>query len=359
VIGLALYPISAYRGTISPLSPMPIDIIPYEPYHPHLGYTLAIACQVWIGVALYSRHLSDRAHARTALYALAIVLPVYGEVGSYLISLIRPAPETPLGYELTHINADLLDSLPLDTRLSPHALSLLAGLAMALVALSIARLVYGTLRLRRRLASARPLVNTAHVDLARRLASTAGALGFTTPRVFVTEIDAPLAFTTGLVRPSIYVTTSLMSLLSVDEVIAVLCHEWAHVLRRDNLWNALVRLMRDTLWFLPGGYLAWRRMIMSQDEVCDALAVRMTGQPLVLARALVKVASARAPTRAPSATDTYFSFGYDSLHARVEQMIRLHEVSAAGEDRPAYPVGVYLFIVLFLLLAILPALLGS
>jgi Zn-dependent protease with chaperone function len=338
---------------------MPIDIIPYEPYHPHLGYTLAIGCLAWLGATWYSRRLSDRAHARTTLYALAIVLPVYGEAASYLVSLIRPAPETPLGYELTHINADLLERLPLDTRLSPAALALLLAFALALVALSAARIAYGTLRLRRCLAGARPLASTAHAGLAERLAATAVALGCPMPSVFVTEIDVPLAFTTGITRPSIYVTVALLSLLTADEVVVVLCHEWAHILRRDNLRNALVRLARDTLWFLPAGYLAWRRMIASQDEACDALAARMTGQPLVLARALVKVASVGAPATSPSIAATHFSFGRAALQSRVEQMVRLSEAGVPRLERPACPTGVYLFMGFFLMLAILPALLGS
>jgi hypothetical protein len=34
------------------------------------------------------------------LYALAIVLPSYAEATAYLIDLIRPEPDTPLGYLL-------------------------------------------------------------------------------------------------------------------------------------------------------------------------------------------------------------------------------------------------------------------
>jgi hypothetical protein len=53
------------------------------------------------------------------LYALAIVLPSYAEATAYLIDLIRPEPDTPLGYLLTHIHAYVLQRIPIDSFLSP------------------------------------------------------------------------------------------------------------------------------------------------------------------------------------------------------------------------------------------------
>jgi Zn-dependent protease with chaperone function len=77
--------------------------------------------------------------------------------------------------------------------------------------------------------------------------------------------------TAGILRPSVYVTTALLSLLSTDEIVAVLCHEWAYVLRRD------------TVWFLPAIHTAWRRMVDTQEAACASQAARMIGQPLSLA----------------------------------------------------------------------------
>jgi len=38
--------------------------------------------------------LRHRPHLRTALFALAICLPIYAEATSYLIYAVRPAPDT-------------------------------------------------------------------------------------------------------------------------------------------------------------------------------------------------------------------------------------------------------------------------
>jgi Zn-dependent protease with chaperone function len=149
----------------------------------------------------------------------------------------------------------------------------------------------------------------------------------------------------------------LLELLSTDEALAVLCHEWAHVLRRDTLWNWAVRLLRDVLFFLPGNHLLWQSMIDSQDEACDALAAQITKKPLVLARALVKVSSAaQAQTiKLPIPIVSSFALARATPHMRVEQMIRISD--AAQPSGRAH--GAYILAGVLLLLAVLPALLGS
>jgi hypothetical protein len=109
---------------------------------------------------------------------------------------------------------------------------------------------------------------------------------------------------------------------------------------------------------MPGNHLLWHSMIASQDEACDALAVRITRQPLALARALVKVAAAwrlhKAPIELPVASP--FALAQVSPHSRVEQMIHISDTGAADFGRSK---GAYVLAAVLLLLAVLPALLGS
>ena len=335
------------------------DIIPYDPYHPHLGYTLAITCVAWVSVALYSHfRLQHHPKWRITLYALAIVLPIYAEAVSYLIYRLRPASDTLVGYILSHFHAYVLQRIPIDTFLSPTLSAVLIGLLIVLTIGSIARFCYGSIQLSRRLVDARPLSRTPYAYLLPQLDLIGTGWGAAVPTILVTDLDAPLAFTTGLLFPSIYVTTTLLALLTTDEQIAVLCHEWAHILRRDNLWNGGIRLLRDLVAFLPGNYLLWQWMIDSQDEACDALAVQITRQPLALARALVKVANAWEAYKEPSIPRVTSPFAMISAspQPRVEQMIRLSDAEAP----PAGPArGAYVLALAQLLFAPLPALLGS
>jgi len=338
---------------------MGTDIIPYDPYHPHLGYTLLVAILAWLCVALYCRlWLKQQPRLRTMLYAVAIGLPIFGETTSYLIDQLRPAPNTPLGYVLTHFHAYVLQRIPMDTFLTPLVGMLLGALLVGLTLFSLARFGYGTWQLNRALADAAELSATEHSYLIDRLQGTATAPATPIPPILVCEIDVPLAFTTGILHPRIYVTPALLDLLTPDEMMAVLCHEWAHILRRDTFWNWLVRLLRDVVWFLPGSHLAWQSMVASQDEACDAMAVTMTRQPLTLARALVKVASAKAHSEMPSlVAASPFALAGSAPSSRVEQMIRLHERAVA--PRRLHAVGAFVLVLGMLVLSVLPALLGS
>lgn len=335
------------------------DIVPYDPYHPHLGYTLAITCLAWFSVNYYSRTFLRRyPRLRTGLYAFTIGLPLFTEALTYLIDVVRPAPDTPVGYVLTHLHANVIQRFPIDSFLSPTLGVVAAGLVMALLVVSLARYAYGSIELRRFLAGARPLAQTPYAGLLARLAGVTGASLGAIPPVFVKDAGVPLALTTGLLRPQIYITTGMCELLDEDEVLAVLCHEWAHVLRRDTLWSWMVRLLRDLGWFLPGTHLAWRHMVASQEEACDAMAASMMRQPLSLARALVKVGRALhgvEPRLSPAAS--LFALAGASPRERVEQMIDLSK-HALPQGRSA-TLGAYTLGAGLQLLAILPALLGS
>ncbi|KPV54047.1 hypothetical protein SE17_06080 [Kouleothrix aurantiaca] len=338
---------------------MGTDVIPYDPYHPHLAYTLVVACIAWVGVTLYSRwFLQHLPRLRVQLYALVIGLPLFGEGFAYLINLVRPAPETRLGYILTHFHAYYLQRLPIDSFLSPSAEEILILMLGGLATISLVRFLIGTRRLERALSTAAPLAETSYTSVMNRLLSVVNPHYGALPPIYVCNLSVQLAFTTGIARQRIYASSALLDALTTDEAVAVLCHEWAHVQRRDILWNTAVRLLRDVLWFLPSSHTAWHAMAASQDEACDALAARMTRQPLVLARALVKVASSKQNNTLPSlSTANMFARAGHTPRTRVEQMIRLSQPS--GRSGRASVIGAGLLGMLLLVASMLPALLGS
>lgn len=338
---------------------MRTDVIPYDPYHPHLVYTLVIACVAWGGVTLYSRSfLRNAPRLRVWLYALVIGLPLIGEALSYLVTLVRPAPDTPLGYLLTHFHAYYLQRLRIDSVLSPSAEETLIFMLSGLAAISLMRFVVGTRRLERALSTATLLAETPYANVVKRLLSVVDPHYGTLPPIYVYDLSVQLAFTTGIARQRIYVSSALLDALTPDEAVAVLCHEWAHVQRRDILWNTVVRLLRDVLWFLPSSHTAWHAMVASQDEACDALAARMTRQPLVLARALVKVARSKQDGALPLLSRVnMFAQAGDTPRLRVEHMIRLSQLSTTPPR--ATSIGAGMLAVIVMIAAMLPALLGS
>jgi Zn-dependent protease with chaperone function len=338
---------------------MGTSIIPYEPYHPHLGYTLVITMLTWGVVLLYNRLvLRDRPRLRVVLYGIAIVLPLYAELMSYLIYRLRPAPDTQVGWVLTHIHAFVINQIPIDTFLSAFALGGIVLLLAILLGVSLFRYYIGRMSLRDFVADATRFDPLSDPELEARLAVMSDLPTQPMPPIYMIDSPAPLALTAGLLHPRIYLSYSLTELLTPDELLAVICHEWAHVLRHDNLWNSFVRLFRDALPFLPGSQLAWKSMIASQDEACDALAVQMTREPLSLARALVKISGAWQSHQAPSlVAASPFALSVNDPQERVEQMIR---IETEEERLSRWPrIGAYFLAGTLLILALLPALLGS
>jgi Zn-dependent protease with chaperone function len=338
---------------------MGMQAIPYDPYHPHVWYTLAVTCLAWIAIAVYSqRVLRNQPRARVALLGVGIALPLFAEVGSYLIFVVRPAPESPMGALLSNFHAYYLQLLPLDTFFAP---SIVIGAVLTLSSLlivSLVRFIVGSVRLEALLRLGEPIDVQGYDELVAELHTIAATNSLRLPPIDVLPLDQPLAFTVGLLRPRIYIADGMLALLTDEEALAVFCHELAHVQRRDNLWNWAVRLLRDTAWFLPFSHAGWRLMVHSQDEACDALAVQFTGDPLSLARALVKVAGAwRNADPVSMSLATPFALARADVRSRVEQMIALSDHS---ELTPAYAIpGAYALGGVLLMLSVLPSLLGS
>lgn len=120
-----------------------------------------------------------------------------------------------------------------------------------------------------------------------------GAAQAGTPLQFVRVVPGlpTPAFTAGWIRPLIYVSGELDSALSVDQLAAIVAHEDAHRRRRDPLRLSLLRFLACVLFYLP----ALRRLAddMADEAEIDAddeAACRCV-EPLVLASAIVDLAS--------------------------------------------------------------------
>lgn len=337
---------------------MGAGVIPYEPYHPHLWYTLVFVTLARLVIAGYSRkRLSHNPQQRVKLYALALLLPVLAEVGMWLVYHLRPAPESAIGAVLTRVHVYYIQSIPIDTYISPIVTALFVIGLLVLFGNSLIVLQRGIRQLGRAMASAQPIQETRFAALLT-LIEPLERPGRRRPMIVVLESDATAAFVSGMTRPRIYVTSALLAQLSPTEALAVICHEWAHILRGDQILNWLLRPLRDVLFFVPGSFSMWRQLIVSQDEACDQLAAEMTGRPLDLARALVRVAEAyqRAPLPPAPLLSGLISDQSRDLEWRVKKMILQHQGVCSGRWTTLITLALGVALIVF---AILPALLGS
>jgi hypothetical protein len=125
----------------------------------------------------------------------------------------------------------------------------------------------------------------------------------------------------GVLRPVILLPERWLATARAESLDAVLAHELAHARRRDHLVNLAQRLVETLLFFHPGVH--WlSRSLRRQRELCaDALAVRLTGDPLALARALESVARLRAGTPAPLPVGAALGGERVSLLPRIQELI--------------------------------------
>ncbi|MCC7142142.1 MAG: hypothetical protein IT349_08590 [Candidatus Eisenbacteria bacterium] len=105
-------------------------------------------------------------------------------------------------------------------------------------------------------------------DLARRIGLRRA------PRLMTSwRVDSPQVI--GLRRPTILLPEALVSELSTTEKEMTLCHELAHV-RRKDLWLGWVPAIAERVfWFHPLVHLAAREYALAREAACDAEVIHV------------------------------------------------------------------------------------
>jgi len=164
------------------------------------------------------------------------------------------------------------------------AISLLGVIRLAGSAFQVARMLRG----RRRVREARSLARLSRLQKRMGL----GPIELTESP----HIASPMVVGRG----EICLPSGILDELSETELDAVLAHELAHVERRDGLWFPLASLVNAVLWMQPINHWVAERLRHTAELACDDRAVELTGEPLALSHALVRVATANALRPHPS-----------------------------------------------------------
>lgn len=97
------------------------------------------------------------------------------------------------------------------------------------------------------------------------------------------------AFTIGLLRPRVYVSTGLIHELTDGELRAVILHEVHHAVNKDPLRLFILTFIRNTFFFLPMGHYLNDSFYVHKELAADEGAASKTGRPFDLATALLKM----------------------------------------------------------------------
>jgi beta-lactamase regulating signal transducer with metallopeptidase domain len=133
-------------------------------------------------------------------------------------------------------------------------------------------------------------------------------------------IDVPCVV--GYLKPIVLLPVTLTTLLSAEEVEAILLHELSHIKNNDYVLNLVQQMVSVLLFFNPFAQLISREVTVERENRCDDWVVRKTGKPLIYASALVKLEETRheeVRLALAASGKKYF------LRTRIERILNTHQ----------------------------------
>jgi hypothetical protein len=125
----------------------------------------------------------------------------------------------------------------------------------------------------------------------------------------------------GLFRPLILLPDAWLAECPSEMLDAILAHELAHAQRLDHVVNLAQRLVEALLFFSPAVHWLSRSLRHQREFCADALAVRLTRDPLALATALESIARLRLTSPAPLVLGPALSGQSVSLLPRIQELL--------------------------------------
>jgi len=110
-------------------------------------------------------------------------------------------------------------------------------------------------------------------------------------RVKVIDTSERISLLWGYFSNTLILSTGILQILSVEELRCLLAHELSHHRRRDNLLKGILLMCRNSLFPLPYVYTLFRWWREEIELMGDEHAAVMTGRPLDVASALIKIIS--------------------------------------------------------------------
>jgi Zn-dependent protease with chaperone function len=135
---------------------------------------------------------------------------------------------------------------------------------------------------------------------------------------------APAAFTIGLLKPKIVLTTGLLELLDPSEVQAVISHEHYHQRHRDPLVIFLLQIASKSMWYIPVFKWVSEMYKVAAEIMADKHAIQLTGGSEPLGSTLLKMLKNGQPSDAMLSSASYASFAHSSINLRILHIMNPH-----------------------------------
>jgi beta-lactamase regulating signal transducer with metallopeptidase domain len=181
------------------------------------------------------------------------------------------------------------------------------------------------------------LVASLHHLLLCRSAGQETALVWKSSLVLLVEAETPLLAMSGLLRPRLLISHTVLRNLSAEELDAALSHELAHCASRDNAKRFLLLLAPDILPFvrpLQSLERSWSRF--AEWAADDQAASGDPRRALSLAAALVRVARMGSAPPLPYLSTSLLACDRD-LSARVDRLLHAAPIAPVSAEKSQHP----------------------
>lgn len=161
--------------------------------------------------------------------------------------------------------------------------------------------------------------------------------------ISIVKSEQSLAFTMGIRRPSIVLSTTLIDLLEEEELKAVIEHERFHQNNRDPLMIFILQIIAQSLWFIPLTKWCYQNYKIICEILADEYAIRHMGSQIGLSSALLKLIRHHLANKpVPLAVQ----FSGESINYRLQQLV------SPNRDIPVKikPISIFISIYVLLLL---------
>ena len=132
-----------------------------------------------------------------------------------------------------------------------------------------------------------------------KLGGLARQLGLLRPIELLESALIRSPMTLGYFKPIIFFPLGLLNQLSAAEAEAILAHELAHIARRDWLFNLIQAFIETLFYFHPAMWWISAVVRTERENCCDDTAVRLTGNRVMLAKALLHLQQINVPLTSP------------------------------------------------------------
>lgn len=151
------------------------------------------------------------------------------------------------------------------------------------------------------------------------LGSLAGELGLGRTIRLAESALVRVPMVVGWLKPVILMPLGAVNNLTPAQVEAILAHELAHIARHDYLLNLMQSIVEILLYFNPAVWWISSNIRTERENCCDDIAVRLCGNSLAYAKALVSLQEMHQATPAFAMS---FSKNRNQLLTRIQRILQ-------------------------------------